>query len=171
MPPLSMESGMRRLTRRDALIGIGVAAGACAQLGAGQSSEARPNILFAIADDLSWRHLGAYGCRAVRTPAFDRVAGEGVLFQNAFCAAPQCSPDRAAILTGRHIWQIREAGTHASSFPADLTVYPEVLEQAGYQVGFAGKAWGPGTGRSAAAGATRRVRSLAPSERNHHARV
>ncbi|RPI28453.1 MAG: heparan N-sulfatase [Acidobacteria bacterium] len=133
---------MRNWTRRDALIGIGVAAGACASIG--RAAEARPNILFAIADDLSWRDLGANGCRAVRTPAFDRVAGQGVLFRNAFCAAPQCSPDRAAILTGRHIWQLREAGTHASSFPADLAVYPDALEKAGYQVGFTGKAWGPG---------------------------
>ncbi len=138
-----MKSGMRNWTRRDALIGLGIMAGAAACATA-RASEAPPNILFAIADDLSWRHLGAYGCRAVSTPAFDRVAREGVLFRNAFCAAPQCSPDRAAILTGRHIWQIREAGTHASSFPADLTVYPDVLEKAGYQVGFAGKAWGPG---------------------------
>jgi N-sulfoglucosamine sulfohydrolase len=139
-----MEQKTRRLNRREALVGIGVAACAGAYANTIKAAESRPNILFAMADDVSWRHLGAYGCRGVTTPAFDRVAGEGVLFRNAFCAAPQCSPDRAAILTGRHIWQLREAGTHASSFPSDLTVYPDILEHAGYHVGFTGKGWGPG---------------------------
>ncbi len=45
------------------------------------------------------------------------------MFQQAFCAAPGCSPSRASILTGRNIWQNREAGTHASNFPADLKVF------------------------------------------------
>ena len=46
----------------------------------------------------------------------ESVAREGVLFNNAFCPAPGCSPSRAAFLTGRHIWMIEEAGTHASYF-------------------------------------------------------
>ncbi len=125
------------------------AAGAAASPGPQRTRSAsertdRPNILFAIADDLSWPHCSAYGCRAVSTPAFDRVAREGVLFTNAFCAAPQCSPNRAAILTGRYIWQLEEAGTHASSFPAKFRVFTDQLEAAGYQVGFTGKGWGPG---------------------------
>lgn len=109
-----------------------------------KTSRQRPNILFAIADDQSWPHTGAYGDRMVRTPAFDWVAEHGCLFTNAFCAAPQCSPNRASILTGRPIWQNREAGTHSSYFPNDLTVYPALLEQAGYVVGYTAKAWGPG---------------------------
>ena len=104
----------------------------------------RPNILLAIADDWCFPHASAYGSRMVRTPNFDRVAREGVLFRQAFTATPGCSPSRAALLTGMHSWQLREAGTHASSFPKDLTVYPNVLEQAGYFVGFCGKGWGPG---------------------------
>jgi len=104
----------------------------------------RPNILFAISDDHSWPHTGAYGCKAIATPAFDRVAEEGALFHNFFCAAPQCSPNRAAILTGRHIGQLEEAGTHASNFPTKFRVYTDLLEETGYQVGFTGKGWGPG---------------------------
>src|SRR5262245_11838494 len=77
----------------------------------------RPNILIAIADDQSWVHTGAGSDKVVKTPAFDRVARSGVLFRNAFCPAPQCSPGRAALLTGRNIWQLEEAGTHASLFP------------------------------------------------------
>jgi uncharacterized sulfatase len=104
----------------------------------------RPNILFAIADDWSWPHAGAYGCKFVQTPAFDRVAREGVLFTQAFCASPGCSPSRAALLTGRHTWELEHAGTHASSFSDKLQVYPDLLEEAGYFVGFTGKGWGPG---------------------------
>jgi len=104
----------------------------------------RPNILVVISDDQSWPHAGAYGCRFVNTPAFDRVAAEGVLFTNAFTAAPQCSPNRAAILAGRPIGGLREAGTHCSLFPRDLAVYPQLLAEAGYLVGADGKGWAPG---------------------------
>ncbi|KAA5540101.1 sulfatase [Roseiconus nitratireducens] len=104
----------------------------------------RPNILVAVSDDQSYPHASAYGDPAARTPNFDRVAKSGVLFTNAFTPAPGCSPMRAAFLTGREIWQNREAGTHASYFPADLPVYPAQLKAAGYHVGMTGKGWGPG---------------------------
>jgi len=109
-----------------------------------KARDRRPNILLAIADDQSWPHAGAYGCPFVSTPNFDRVAREGVLFTNAFAAAPQCSPNRAAILTGRYIWQLEEAGTHSSNFPRKFPVYTEILESAGYMVGYTGKGWSPG---------------------------
>lgn len=104
----------------------------------------RPNVLVVIADDQSYPHASAYGDPAVRTPGFDRVAKNGVLFRSAFSPAPGCSPMRAAFLTGREIWQLREAGTHASDFPRDLPVFTEQLEAAGYHVGMTGKGWGPG---------------------------
>jgi len=104
----------------------------------------RPNILFAIADDQSFPHAGAYGQMVYKTPVFDSVAKHGILFMNAFAAAPQCSPSRAAILTGRQIWQLEEAGTHSSLFPKKFPVFTEALEQAGYHVGFTGKPWAPG---------------------------
>lgn len=106
-------------------------------------SSRRPNILFAIADDQSWLHTSAAGEKAVRTPGFDRVASLGVRFTQAFCASPGCAPSRAAILTGKYPWQLREAGTHASLFPRDLTVYPEVLANSGYFTGLTGKGAGP----------------------------
>lgn len=104
----------------------------------------RPNILFAISDDQSYPHAGVYGYDAVATPNFDRIANEGVLFNNAFSAAPGCSPSRASILTGRHIWQLENAGTHASEFPAKYICYTDILEDAGYHVGYTAKGWGPG---------------------------
>ena len=103
-----------------------------------------PNILFAISDDQSFPHASAYGATWIHTPAFDRVAREGVLFMNAFTASPGCSPSRAAILTGLNTWQIEDAGTHASGFPTKYTVYPDILEAAGYFVGYTQKGWGPG---------------------------
>lgn len=107
-------------------------------------AEKRPNILVAISDDQSFPHASAYGYQAISTPAFDRVAKMGVLFNNAFTPAPGCSPMRAAFLTGRNIWQIEQAGTHASSFPKKYEVYQDRLEAAGYFIGCTGKAWGPG---------------------------
>lgn len=103
-----------------------------------------PNILFAIADDQSYPHASAYGSTSVQTPAFDRLARDGVLFHNAFAPAPQCSPCRAAILTGRNIWEIEEAGTHSSYFPKKFPVFTRELESIGYHVGYTGKPWSPG---------------------------
>jgi N-sulfoglucosamine sulfohydrolase len=107
-------------------------------------ADKRPNILVAISDDQSFPHTSAYGYQAISTPAFDRVAKMGVLFNNAFTPAPGCSPMRAAFLTGRNIWQIENAGTHASSFPKKYEVYQDRIESAGYFIGCTGKAWGPG---------------------------
>lgn len=107
------------------------------------------NILFAIADDQSYPHASAYGQKTFHTPVFDSIAGSGILFSNAFVAAPQCSPSRAAILTGRHIWQLEEAGTHASLFPKKYPVFTDALESEGYFIGYTGKAWAPGNYKDA----------------------
>lgn len=109
-----------------------------------QAATERPNILFVIADDQSYPHASAYGTDFVETPGFDFVAQHGWLFHNAFVTSPGSSPSRASILTGRYPWQIEEAGTHASSFPAKYTCFPDLLAEAGYHIGFTGKGWGPG---------------------------
>jgi arylsulfatase A-like enzyme len=64
-------------------------------------SSDRPNILLIVPHDLG-THLGCYGRTGVDSPALDRLAREGVLFENHFCTAPYCSPSRGAILTGKH---------------------------------------------------------------------
>jgi N-sulfoglucosamine sulfohydrolase len=104
----------------------------------------RPNILFCIADDWGWPHAGAYGANWINTPAFNRIAREGVLFNNCFTSNPKCSPCRATILTGRNTWQVEEAINHYGVFPHKWKVYPEILEENGYWVGMTGKGWGPG---------------------------
>ena len=93
------------------------------------------NILFAISEDQSYPHASAYGTRGISTPGFDQVASEGVLIHNAIAGSPGCAPSRATLLTGRYPWQNEHAGTHASSFPAHLKVYPELLANHGYHGG------------------------------------
>ena len=61
---------------------LGALAGSSLTVGAGEPP--RPNILFAIADDWGYGHAGAYGCKWVKTPAFDRLAREGVLFTRTY---------------------------------------------------------------------------------------
>ena len=108
-----------------------------------------PNILFVIADDQSWRDTGIGGERTVRPPAFDRIAREGVRFTPAFCASPSCTPSRSAVLTGRPIWQIGEAGVLSGTLPKEFPVFPLRLTTAGYDTRFTGKGWGPGEWQAA----------------------
>ncbi|MDI1248800.1 MAG: sulfatase [Lacunisphaera sp.] len=109
---------------------------------------ARPNILFAIADDWGL-HAGVYGTRWVKTPAFDRIAREGLLFQNAYTPMAKCAPSRAIVLTGRHLWQNEEAGNHLAYFPQKFKSWPEVLMEKGWHMGMTGKGWGPGIANDA----------------------
>ncbi len=104
----------------------------------------RPNLLLAIADDWGFPHAGAYGDAVVKTPAFDRLAREGVLFTNAYTSSPSCTPSRGALLTGQWHWRLRGAANLWSIFPDAFAAYPEILAKAGYVVGSTGKAWGPG---------------------------
>lgn len=118
--------------------------------GAGDSGGAqRPNILFAIADDASFPFMGAYGCSWIRTPGFDRVAREGILFTNAYTPNAKCAPSRACILTGRNSWQLEEAANHWCFFPAKFKTYAEALGEHGYFVGYTAKGWGPGVANDA----------------------
>jgi len=108
------------------------------------SEPARPNVLFLIADDWGRGHAGAYGCSWVKTPNFDRVAQEGLLFLNAYTPTAKCTPSRSAILTGRHPWLLGAAANHQCVFPPEFAIFPDVLEQNGYVYATTGKVWGPG---------------------------
>lgn len=104
----------------------------------------RPNILILMADDWNWPHSAGVSDPNIETPTFDRVAEEGVLFRNAFVASPSCTPSRAALLTGMHPWQL-ETGVHLwGALPSKFEVFTDLLESAGYYVGYSGKGWGPG---------------------------
>lgn len=149
-------SHVNRFTRRTFLRGAGAAAVAVPTFGsllaarqAGAEAAApakRPNILFAIADDWSFPHAGVYGDKVVRTPAFDRIAREGVLFTNAYCAAPSCSPCRASIVSGQAVWRLGKAANLHTPMAKDIPVYGDLLAAVGYHVGAAGKTHGARAG-------------------------
>jgi N-sulfoglucosamine sulfohydrolase len=130
---------------RAILIGVLLICAAQLAVAAERKADPRPNILFAIADDWAWPHAGAYGDRVVRTPTFDRLARRGVLFSQAFVAAPSCTASRGAILTGQAIHRLEEGADLWSRLPARFRCYPDVLEEAGYVIGLMRKGWGPGT--------------------------
>src|SRR4051812_47547792 len=111
---------------------------------------AQPNFLIAIADDWSFGHAGAYGCSWVKTPAFDRVAHEGVLFMRAYTPTAKCAPSRSCILTGRNPWQLKAGCNHYCFFPPEFKTYAEALGENGYFVGMTGKGWAPGVATNAA---------------------
>jgi N-sulfoglucosamine sulfohydrolase len=118
---------------------------ACATEESAQSLKgSQPNILFAIADDWGWPHAGSYGDPVVKTPAFDRVAREGLLFSHAYVSSPSCTPSRNAILTGQHHWRLGTGASLHSNLDSGFPVYPLLLEDAGYHVGSWRKSWGPG---------------------------
>ncbi len=105
----------------------------------------RPNILLVIADDISYPHMGAYGTKWVKTPAFDMIAEQGILFGNCYTPNAKCAPSRAVLLTGRNSWQLEEAANHIGFWPQDkYPTFCEVLQENGYAVGFTGKGWAPG---------------------------
>ncbi|MGQ0635443.1 MAG: sulfatase family protein [Planctomycetaceae bacterium] len=122
----------------------------------------RPNILFAFVDDWG-RHASAYARLdgpgtlndAVRTPNFDRVAREGVLFRRAFVSAPSCTPCRSALLSGQHFWRTgRGAILQGAVWDPQIPSFPLLLRDAGYHIGQTSKVWAPGTPNDAPFGGT-----------------
>jgi arylsulfatase A-like enzyme len=122
---------------------IGMAAVAAASGTAAQEND-RPNILLCLADDWSAMNAGCYGDPQVRTPNIDALAAKGIRFEHAYCSSPSCSPARAAILTGRMAIELEEAANLFGGFQNKFQVYPALLEDAGYTVGFERKGWAPG---------------------------
>ena len=113
------------------------------------ATPARPNVLFIIADDASCHFGEAYRCNWVKTPHIDRLAKQGLVFDNAYTPTSKCAPSRAAILTGRNPWQLEEAANHQPFFPAKFPAFSEVLAKAGIHTSGAGKTWGPGEAKFA----------------------
>ncbi len=120
--------------------GIGAAFASCS----GPEAPRRPNILFAFSDDQSYPHAGILGDRVVKTPAFDRVAREGVLFTHSFTACPSCTPSRMSVIKGRHMWQTGLGGVLYGTIDPRYPLFTHLLEDAGYHVGYTGKGIAPG---------------------------
>ncbi|MCL3780560.1 DUF229 domain-containing protein [Prolixibacteraceae bacterium JC049] len=105
--------------------------------------ENRPNVLFVISDDQSFEHTSFNGCSFIETPAFDKIASEGIYFTNCIAGSPGCAPSRSTIVTGRFHWQNEEAGQHASHWPKKFVSMVDEFQRSGYQLGRAGKGVGP----------------------------
>ncbi len=107
-------------------------------------SRPRPNILFVMSDDHAAHAISAYGSRINQTPHIDRIAAEGMRFDNCFCTNSICTPSRAAILTGtyNHVNGVTTLSTHLDG---RLLNYPRVLREHGYQTAVIGK-WHLGHG-------------------------
>lgn len=117
------------------------------------SAAERPNILFLFADDWG-RQARIYAeadgpgsiSDAVRTPHFDRLAREGVLFRNAFVNAPSCTPCRSSLLTGQYFWRTgRGAILRGAVWDDSIPSYPLLLHADGYHIGQTYKVWSPGS--------------------------
>ncbi len=121
-----------------------VTAGAVAQDAAAEKSAVPPNIVVVITDDESWLERSVYGWSAMPTPAFDRVAKGGVLFNHAYSSAPSCAPARAALMTGRNFWELEQGAIIQAWLPKTFPVVQDLLADAGYLTGSIGKGWGPG---------------------------
>ena len=139
------------MTRRKFLKSTGAGLSAVAVCSSGlmayETSAARTNILFCIADDWGWPHAPLYGDKAMQMPTFDRVAANGILFNNAFVTCPSCTPSRNSILTGQYPWRLGAGADLWSEFPEGPQTYPNLLEDNGYFTGHYRKAFGPGKDR------------------------
>lgn len=100
----------------------------------------RPNILFVFTDDHASHAMSCYGSKINQTPNLDRIAREGMRFQNCFCTNSICGPSRAVILTGKHShlngYKTNEGG---ESFNGAQQTFPKLLQKAGYQTALIGK--------------------------------
>ena len=105
------------------------------------SARSRPNIIFIMSDDHAVPAVSAYGgflAEIFKTPNLDRLADEGMRFNNAFCTNSICTPSRASILTGKYS-HMNGVYTLEEKISDDQTTFPKLLRQAGYYTGMIGK--------------------------------
>lgn len=135
---------MNQHTRRDALRGLGLAGAALLTRCSSAPEYPRPNILFVMTDDQHAQQMSCAGHPILKTPNMDRLANEGVRFENAFCTNSLCAPGRASILTGcySHVHGIRGNSEKSDAIEAinpGLPTFPRLLHAAGYRTGLFGK--------------------------------
>ena len=98
----------------------------------------RPNILFIFTDDHAPHAMSCYGSKVNQTPNLDRIAKEGMLFENAFCTNSLCGPSRATILTGKYS-HLNGFYDNRSKFDGSQQTFAKLLQKAGYETAVIGK--------------------------------
>lgn len=98
----------------------------------------QPNILIIHADQHRFDCIGAYGNRDVLTPNIDKLAADGVIYQNSFCSFPVCTPSRYSLLSGLYVHQ-HMGWTNHCTLPYGLDTFPRILRLAGYHTKAVGK--------------------------------
>jgi len=99
----------------------------------------KPNIIFIMSDDHARQAIGAYGSYRNTTPNIDRLAQEGMLFENAYVTNSICAPSRAVILTGKHSHINGKIDNSGARFDSSQVTFPKLLQEAGYQTAMIGK--------------------------------
>lgn len=102
------------------------------------AAEKQPNIVFIFSDDHAPNAIGAYGSKINQTPNIDRIANEGAVFLNSFCANSICGPSRACILTGKHSHK-NGFLRNGNRFDGTQMTFPKLMQDAGYQTAMIGK--------------------------------
>lgn len=115
-----------------------LAAACCLSLGSNPASAEQPNILFIFSDDHAPQAIGAYGSNINETPNLDRIAKEGAVFRNSFCANSICGPSRACILTGKHS-HLNGFLRNGNRFDPTQTTFPRLMQEVGYETAIIGK--------------------------------
>jgi arylsulfatase A-like enzyme len=140
------------MNRREFLKTIGLSATALTMSGCASGTQRlsgntrvqkRPNIIFLMSDDQRWDLMGCMGNPVIKTPNMDRLAAEGVLFENAFLTTSICMASRASVMLGqfesRHQCNFERPSNRTISYAEFDNSYPRLLQKAGYRTGFIGK--------------------------------
>ena len=98
----------------------------------------RPNFVLFIADDVSFDDIGCYGHPHIATPSIDKLAADGIRFDNAYLTTSSCSPSRCSIITGRYPHNTGAPELHVK-LPNSQIRFPELLREAGYYTALSGK--------------------------------